>query len=447
MDLLPREGIDWSRVETTRRVWLEDIGGDHGARLEFLAGQGLHLVLADLSPDAGETLHFSNPRDNETLHLRAGGGKSLLTEAAKYFPAASRWIEMLQGAESGQSVRTAPAHSLVRGGLLLEVEGGYIRRVSEAWRKYPQGVLHGVKTGEASFRLEREMEETGIALSLSFLLALEDARGMKVPEAAMAVRAALLELARARAHLEWIASAASSLGRRRVSEGCDGLRAELEAAAGEWLGDPLGRGWVVPGGVREDFPLEEAASFAQAAAGAADAWEGLSRRAASLPVPGWVEKRLRALSDEAGGCAWVGPMARAAGMERDVRKEEPGIYGVVGWESASPPEGAGILRRMLAIRAGEVASSLDIARRVLASPPDTPLLAKRGRRGRGEGFGRCEGPDGEVCCHLALVKGQVSFVAFSLPHELNRSAARVLEGCRLDEAGLVFLPWERRPHA
>ena len=100
-----------------------------------------------------------------------------------------------------------------------------------------------------------------------------------------------------------------------------------------------------------------------------------------------------------------------------------------------------MLRRLLAIRAGEAASSLELAQRVLAEPLEAPLLTKRGRGGKGEGFGRCEGPDGEVCCHVLLDKGRVNCAAFSLPRELNRSAARVLAGCRLDEAAVLSLLW------
>jgi Ni,Fe-hydrogenase III large subunit len=442
---LPPEGIDWSRMVPTRRVWLEDIGGDHHARLEFLADQGLRLVMVDRSSSMGETLHFSNPKDRETLHLRAGGGQSLLAAAVKYFPAANRWIELLQGEENENARQRPAAGTLVRAGLVLEVEGGYVRQVREAWRDYPQGVLCGVKASQASSLLGREKGEEGIALSLSFLQALEDARGMNIPSAAIALRAVLLESARALAHLEWISAAASALGRQRTSAGCDGLRLELEAGLDEWLGETRGRGWIVPGGVREDFPLEGAASLRERIAGVAMAWQKLSPRTMALPVPGWAEKRSRSLPAEAEKSAWVGPLARAAGLEVDVRQEEPGIYPVVVWESAVVPSGAGMLRRMLALRTREVTSSLEVVQRILAEPPDAPLLVKRGRGGRGEGFGRCEGPQGEVCCHLALEKGQVSFIAFSLPHELNRSAARILAGRRLDEAGILSLLWEPRP--
>jgi Ni,Fe-hydrogenase III large subunit len=324
----------------------------------------------------------------------------------------------------------------------MEVEGGYVLRVHEAYRDFPQGILCGVKTGQAPSLLEREGGTEGTALSLAFALALEDARGMRLPAAAVALRAVILESARAQAHLAWIGATASVLHKRRVAAVCESLRRELGEAMEKWLGEPSGRGWVVPGGLKEEFPLESAEACGMDLADVAATWEKSSPRATSLPVPRWMERKMRPLLGEGEKNAWVGPLARAAGGDTDVRKEEPGVYHLVEWEGAPAPEGAGILRRMLAIRAGEVASSLQVARRILAEVPDTPLLVKRGRGGRGEGFGRCEGPEGEVCCHVALEKGRVCFVSFSLPHELNRSAAHVVEGCRLDEADILSILWE-----
>ncbi len=445
LDLLPREGVDWSRVEPMRRVWLEDVGGDHRARLEFLADQGLRLVMVDLGPGEGETLHFFNPRDRETLHLRAGGGKSLLSEAARYFPNVSRWIELLQGEERSSQEEGGSAVLPARPGILLGVEGGRVLRVYESWRDYPQIVLCGSKAGQAGSLLEKERGAEGIPLSNVFVQALEDARGIKVPAAALALRTVLMESARAQSHLAWIGAAAAVLQRQRAVAKSEGLRRELEEAMEEWLGDPLGRGWTIPGGVKEDFPLAGATVYAEKSATAAAKWGELSPRIESLPVPRWTEKRLRRLPGEAESSGWVGPLARAVGLDVDVRKEEPGVYPVVAWEGAEAPKDAGMFRRMLALKAGEVASSLGTVQRILEDLPDGPLQVKRGRGGRGEGFGRCEGPEGETCCHLALEKGQISYVAFSLPRELNRTAARVLEGCRLDEADILSLMWENPP--
>jgi Ni,Fe-hydrogenase III large subunit len=445
LDLLPREGIDWSRVEPIRRVWLEDMGGDHGARLEFLADQGLRLIMADPGPAGGETLHFHNPRDRETLHLRAGGGKSLLSESDKYFPAASRWIELLHGGGEWDMDMRETASMLARCGSLLEVEGGRIRRVFEASRDYPQVVLCDAKAGQAGALLENEYGTDGTALTLAFVQALEDARGMKVPVAALAMRAVILESSRVQVHLAWLGAVASNLGRRRIGARCAGVRRDLAAVVEEWLEDPLGKGWVIPGGLREDFPLEGTGDYAAKLAAITGIWRELSPRVMSLPIPRWIERKLGGLRGEAESGGWVGPLARTAGSGVDVRREEPAVYEAAGWESDDAAADAGMLRRMLAIRATDVTSSLGLMERILGDPPDTPLLVKRGRGGRGEGFGRCEGPEGETCCHVALEKGRIDYMSFSLPRELNRSASRILAGCRLDEMEMLSMLWEDQP--
>lgn len=114
---------------------------------------------------------------------------------------------------------------------------------------------------------------------------------------------------------------------------------------------------------------------------------------------------------------------------------------MLGWEMAVRGEGS-LFADLLSVKAREVTESLCLICRVLESPLGRPLEARRGRGGRNEGFGRCEGPEGEVCCHLALEKGAITYLAFSLPAELNRAGASVLRGCRLDEAEPLFLLWK-----
>jgi Ni,Fe-hydrogenase III large subunit len=441
LDLLPPDGVDWSRAEPARRVWLEEAGGDQGARLEFLADRGLRLVMADLGPGETETLHFFNPRDEETLHLKSGGEKSLLSESARYFPTAARWIELLRGGNKPESMPRAGANFISSGGLVLEVEGGRVWRVYEAWREFPQGVLYGARAGQAGSLLEESGGAEGKARAVSFLQAMEDARGMKVPAAALAIRAALLEYARMQSHLAWIGALARVLNRPRTATACAGLLGDLEEGLSQWLGNSLGGGWLVPGGLKEDFPLEAVGDAAARIESLTKGWDRVSLRALSLPVPGWAERRLQGLYKEAGGSGWVGPMARAAGLDADARLEEPCIYGAAGLEVADAGDKVGILHRILAIKVKEVGSSLDMVGCILDDLPDTPLLVKRGRGGKGEGFGRCEGPEGEVCCHVALDKGRISYAVFSLPQELNRSAALAIEGCRLDEVELLSLVW------
>jgi Ni,Fe-hydrogenase III large subunit len=274
------------------------------------------------------------------------------------------------------------------------------------------------------------------------LQALEEARGVKVPEAALALRTALLEITRFFYHLMWISKASTALRRQAVADRCASLRIHLGKRMLDWLGDPLGRGWIVPGGVREEFPLREIPETVDRLASAASLWEALSPAVLKLEVPRWAARKMRPTVEDAQSGGWVGPLARAVGLDRDARVEEPGVYAAVGWEAAKPLKGDGLLRQMIEVRAYEVSSSLVVARRILSDLPRGKLLVKRGRGGKGEGFGRCEGPEGEVGCHLSTGKGRVAGMTLSLPHELNRSAAHLLEGAWLDEVDVLSLLWE-----
>lgn len=118
----------------------------------------------------------------------------------------------------------------------------------------------------------------------------------------------------------------------------------------------------------------------------------------------------------------------------DAREEDPEFYAPEALSSAVPTEEKGVLKRMVAVRAREVGVSLGVVRSVLGKPLSEPWSGPEGRRGSGPGFGRCEGPEGETCCHLRLERGRLIHVAFSLPGELNRSAAFCLSGAWLDEA-------------
>lgn len=83
----------------SRGVWLEEAGGNRGARLNFLAEQGLRLLMADRGPEGRETLHFFNPREGKIPHLVSAEEGELLEAAGPFFPAAYRWIQLIYGGE------------------------------------------------------------------------------------------------------------------------------------------------------------------------------------------------------------------------------------------------------------------------------------------------------------------------------------------------------------
>jgi len=460
----------------SRGVWITEAGGEREARLRFLAERGLRLLMADVDPGGREALHFFDPYEGKTLHLLSPEGGGLLEKASSIFPPAVRWWELIYGTvgeetPSRRVVRDGIRGGKVRGGetglaaapllcgaggeLVLETAGGRVLRVTEGLR--PADSL-SLREGKAVGDAERAREALGgdFPLFLSFLLALEECRGCEVPLSARAVRAILLELVRMRSHSSWLSAAAALGGHFRLSER---LRLWGEEVAELAMSVTDGRGAaeaVILGGVREEAASRVAEDLWKNMEGMAGQWAGLSRRLADLSPPRWAERRLAGLpwtGSKVGrggglGCAkkrgvrgnwrgreaWVGPLARALGNPRDARAEDPALPTPPGWSPRLAEGRKGNLRRMLEVRAGEVKDSLALIEALLRKPPGGPWEGPRGRRGTGRGFGRCEGPEGETCCHLVLEKGRVAHVAFSRPREVNRSAARCLEGAWLDEA-------------
>lgn len=451
---------------------MTEAGGEREARLRFLAESGLRLLMADLDSAGRETLHFFDPREGKTLHLLSSEGGGLVEAASRFFPSAIRWMELLYGSQvtmgdfnRKRHVLEAEAKAYGRigmerarnalvlyagGGLLLEVAGGRVLRVMECLREAPCLFLKGVRVGKEAEGVRGSLVGD-LPLMLSFLSALEDARGCAVPLSARKLRAALLELMRMRSHSSRLSGVAELCGRFRLAQRLRRWGERIEGLESEVSGGKGGPAVLVPGGVRDLEGERVAGNFWKDMEDMAREWRELSGRLAALSPPRWAEGRLAGLARKGEGrkrsggsegretlCkgweAWVGPLARALGAARDARDEDPGFPRPVDWSPRTAAGRGGVLRRLLEVVVGEVTDSLSILEALMREPLDGPWEAPVGQRGSGRGFGRCEGPEGETCCHLFLQRGRIAHAAFSLPLELNRSAAFCLEGAWLDEA-------------
>ncbi|MGQ9536795.1 MAG: hypothetical protein ACUVT4_06135 [Actinomycetota bacterium] len=466
-----------------RGVWMEEAGGEREARLRFLAERGLRLLMADIDPSGREALHFFDPREVKTLHLISSVGGGLLEKAVAFFPSAARWMRLLygQGGDKGKVGDRAEGRSAaawVAGGnsrkgsamgwkavterplslswgldpergLLWEMRGGRVFRVVECLRE-------GIPLWMRGCRVGGELEWARRALCgdpflfLSLVLAIEDVRGYQVSPSARKARTILMEILRMRSHGAWLSGAAELSGRfrlqRRLRLWRDGV-SELERVAthGREVTEML-----VPGGMEmgdDPFPAGELLKGVERLS---REWEVLGRKLASISPPRWAsrlaarlprkgkarERRRGTVSggDGEGWEAWVGPLARALGQDDDARVEDPALSSFPGWSPGGKVGEGDILKRMTGIRLMEISNSLGILDALLRGSWDGPLMVPPAGRGSGRGFGRCEAPEGETCCHLVLGRGRVAHVAFSSPRELNRSAASCLEGAWVDEA-------------
>ncbi len=229
-----------------------------------------------------------------------------------------------------------------------------------------------------------------------FVQAVEEIMGLEVPPRALYIRTIVAELERIHSHLLWLGVAGHEVGfdtffmytwrdRELVMD-------LLELISGNRVNYAINN----IGGVRRDLGPEAA--------------EGILR---ALPV---LEERTRyyqhvATNDstflarlqgvgvipyqQAVDLCAVGPLARASGVDADVRRDEPyAAYGEIPFNVITHTGGDNLARAV--VRVGELYESIGMLRYCVEHLPDGPIAVRPRRRvGPGEAISRYEAPRGE----------------------------------------------------
>lgn len=241
---------------------------------------------------------------------------------------------------------------------------------------------------------------SAFANELGIALAVEQLMGLTVPPRAVRLRTALAEINRASAGLAFLGTVPADDGGAVLS-----TAEEREALLGVFEEVSGGRVHVMfnrIGGLKEDVPagwIERtvavldriAGRIPQIAAGLAD--DAGVQRAAGVGVVS------AAMVD---GHGLSGPVARAAGVELDLRRDEP-YLDYAGLDVPSTVRGAGDVPARLACLADDVAAALGLARSCLTSMPAGPVsvrLPKAVRAPEGEAYAWTENPLGITGYHL-----------------------------------------------
>jgi len=256
---------------------------------------------------------------------------------------------------------------------LLETVGeDVIRTIPRFFYKYRgvEKIAEGCPVDKVILLSERFSGTSAFAHSLAFCQAIETITGVEVPPRARALRIVLAELERLRHHIAAIAGICSSTALAVATSQAGILEEDALRMTGALVGHRYLFGLNKPGGLTRDF---HDSLFQRLAGDAATLVTRLCELKGMLRFTSSFLDRIEAVGVispiQAIAYGLVGPIARATGIARDLRKTLPyGGYEGVAFEVPVETEGDGYARLRVLFREAE--QSAAIIREMTSALPD-----------------------------------------------------------------------------
>jgi NADH-quinone oxidoreductase subunit D len=268
------------------------------------------------------------------------------------------------------TVNMGPQHPSTHGvlRLVLELDGEVVRSLSPTIGYLHTGIektIEQKKWQQAIPLVERTDYLSAQSNSLAFCLSVETLLGLELPQRVRDIRVLLAELQRINSHLVWLGTHGMEVGAVSVMLYCFRER-ELLLNLNEMLaGFRLFPSYIRIGGLREDLPRgfhEAVRAFLDRFVSKISEYEDLLTGNAIYQER---TKRVGTISaEDAIALGLVGPIARAAGVDYDVRKVFPYIgYDTYDFDVPTRPEGDVYARYL--VRIAEMRESAKICLQAL----------------------------------------------------------------------------------
>jgi Ni,Fe-hydrogenase III large subunit len=289
---------------------------------------------------------------------------------------------------------------------------------------------------------QRACAACAVANTVAYAQAVEDALGLWPDRALRAARTLALELERLYNHLHDIGALCAGVGFAPGTMAFAALKERAQRLNAELAGHRFLFGTVAVG--RGALALDAAAAARARAElrelriDAAAAWRSLTFATslqARLDGVGVLEYA------DAERLGAVGPAARAAGINHDVREDSPRLwYG--GFVPAHPLAPTGDVAARMQLRAAEIETTCDLLDELLAGPVPAGATAAR-HEPSALGVSRVECPRGATACAVELASGRVSRLHLRTGSYANWPAvAHAAAGCLLPDFPLINKSFE-----
>jgi NADH-quinone oxidoreductase subunit D len=232
--------------------------------------------------------------------------------------------------------------------------------------------------------------------STCFIQAVEEIAGLEVPKRAFYIRTLIAELERIHSHLLWLGVAGHEIGFDTLLMYTWRDREAVMDILALLTGNRVNYGINTIGGVRRDITSDQIPQILTAI-------DTLEERTKYYVKVGTEEITLRERlsgvgklsKEDAIHLGATGPTARASGVDRDTRRDDPyGAYGLLQFEVITDDH-CDVYGRTL-VRLGELMESYKLVRQILRQLPEGPITVKAPRKiPAGQAISRYEAPRGE----------------------------------------------------
>lgn len=282
---------------------------------------------------------------------------------------------------------------------LLTLEGEKIREAGVRLGYNHRGIekaCEGRTYVQDIYLIERVCGICSHSHSTCFIQAVEEVAGLELPKRAQYIRTLIAELERVHSHLLWLGVAGHEVGFDTLLMYTWRDREVVMDLLAQLTGNRVNYGLNTLGGVRRDISPEQKVDILKAV-------DILEERTKYYITVAQEEITLIQRLSKVGGLSYddaihlgaVGPTARASGVKRDVRKDDPyAAYADLDFNVVTATT-CDVYGRTV-VRVGELMESYKMIRQLVQNLPDGPIAVKAPRKvPAGEAISRYEAPRGE----------------------------------------------------
>lgn len=302
---------------------------------------------------------------------------------------------------------------------------------------------------------ERVCGICNICHPFAYIMAVEQAAGITPPERAEYIRVIVAEMERIHSHLLWAGVAAHEIGFDTVFYLVWRVREEIMDLMEYVTGNRVTKAMFQIGGVRRDITEEQFPRIRQSL----DYYKSIFNQLKTVFLDDWtIRMRTRNVgilkTEDALKLLTVGPTARASGVPKDVRQDQPySGYADLDVKAITPDMLTGtvvgdVYDRII-VRLLEVKQSIQIIEQCLNEMPPGSIVAEGKTakllnaltKAEGEGVGRAEAPRGEVIHYVSLEAGRETLSNWKIraPTYVNLMAIpTILKGGQIADVPIAF---------